>query len=881
MFTAKEIRQKFLEYFQENGHTVVDSSSLIPRNDPSLLFANSGMVQFKQAFLGQEKYSFTRATTAQKCLRVSGKHNDLENVGRTARHHTFFEMLGNFSFGDYFKEKAITLAWDFITKELSLPIEKLYVTVYVDDDEAFNLWTTITNIDPSRILRISGKDNFWSMGDTGPCGPCSEIFVDQGEDLCCGDTCGIGKCDCDRYLEIWNLVFMQYNQNADGTRDTLPKPSIDTGMGLERIAAVCQGKRSNFDGDLFQDIIQMTAHNAGVKYSFSLPNTNDVDTALRVIADHSRSAAFLIADGIMPLNEGRGYVLRRLIRRALRFGTLIGLKEAFMYKTVDRVIQVMGDTYPELVEKQESIVRVVHEEENRFRLTLGKGLILLEEEMDRAEGNGIKIIQGDIAFRLYDTYGFPLDIIQDIVQKRQFSVDEIGYREHMEMQKTRARAAWKGSGDKDLASRFKILLDSGLVTEFCGYTHLKGESRIIVLLDAEAMPVDRLGKQEKGYVLTGMTPFYAASGGQAGDTGLMQSATATVQVIDTVKVNDLTIHDVEIQEGELLLDQEICLEVTEGVRLASARNHTCTHMLHTALREVLGEHVHQAGSLVTADRLRFDFSHYAAMTPDEIVKVENCVNEMIFAAHPVLTEEMPQDEARTKGAVALFGEKYGEMVRVVSVGYDPVSVEFCGGTHLSNTGQAGMFSIISEAGIAAGTRRIEALTGWNTVRLLHNLRHESQTLCAELKTKPGEILARIHILQKEVKQLRKDMDKANVGMGMDLMGALEDIRGIKVLAQQVPSMSVKALRDSMDDVRSKLPHGIACLATEDNGKVQLLLYVSKSLHDTYTAPVLIKEIVGVIHGSGGGRPDLAQAGGTKLDGIPDAMQMLKDFLSRA
>ena len=880
MFTAKEIRRKFLEYFERNGHTIMPSGSLIPRDDPSLLFSNAGMVPFKQVFLGQEQLASNRVTTVQKCLRVSGKHNDLENVGRTARHHTLFEMLGNFSFGDYFKKEAMAFAWEFVTKELKLDTKKLYVTVYIDDDEAFNLWKNDIGIEESRILRISGKDNFWSMGDTGPCGPCSEIFVDQGEDMSCGDNCGIGKCDCDRYLEIWNLVFMQFNQNADGTQEPLAKPCIDTGMGLERIAAVCQGKRSNFDNDLFQEIIQFTANDAGVTYSFSMPDTNDIDTALRVIADHSRAATFLIADGILPSNEGRGYVLRRLIRRALRFGTLIGLSDAFMYKTVGRVIEVMQDVYPELKSNKDFVIRAVREEEDRFRLTLEKGLILLEDEIEKAEKLRKKMISGEIAFKLYDTFGFPLDIVNDIARKRDFTVDEDGYLEHMKMQKERARAAWKGSGEKDLASRFKSLLTNQAKTEFTGYSCLKGASKVLALLDAEAAPVETLAEGQQGYVLTLATPFYGAGGGQVGDTGYMLAAGAKVQVTDTIKASDFIVHEVNVEHGTLAKNQDVDLEVTEGERMASARNHTCTHLLHSALREVLGSHVHQAGSLVASDRLRFDFSHIANMTAGEVAQVERRVNEMIMVAHPIIGEEMSQDAALEKGAMALFGEKYGDIVRVVSVGSEAerASVEFCGGTHLSNTGQAGAFVILSEAGVSAGTRRIEAATGWNSMHLLHELRRENQHLCTDLKARPGELVSKVDALQKEVKLLRKELDKANSSGGADLMSAIKEVNGIKLLAQKVPSMSVKALRDMMDDVRSKIPSGIACLITEEAGKAQLLLYVSKDLHDKYTAPNLVKEIAPYIEGSGGGRPDLAQAGGTKTAGIEDALSKLEKII---
>lgn len=885
MLTAKEIRKKYLEFFKKQGHAVVASSSLVPRDDPTLLFTNAGMVQFKKCFLGQEVRSYKRATTAQKCLRVSGKHNDLENVGRTARHHTFFEMLGNFSFGDYFKEDAIRWAWQFVTEELDLPKDKLYVTVFREDDEAYELWQKIAGLTPDRITRMGEKDNFWTMGDTGPCGPCSEIYIDQGEDMACGPNCGIGKCDCDRFLEIWNLVFTQFDQLPDGRRVPLEHPNIDTGMGLERVAAVCQGKRSNFDCDLFLDLIEYTASIAGVTYAHSAPDTNDVDTALRVIADHSRAAAFLISEGILPSNEGRGYVLRRLIRRALRFGTLMGLHEAFMYKSVSKVVDLMGDAYPELKGNAEFLERVVREEEERFRLTLDKGLALLEDELSALEKSGGKTVSGEVAFRLYDTYGFPLDIVEDVAVKRGFSVDTEGFAERMKEQKERARAARKDKSGNDILARFQALQDEGVQSEFCGYDSLKGESRVVALLDEDALPVDVLPSGAKGYVVTGRTPFYGASGGQTGDTGLLEFPGGTAEVLDTIKpLQKIIAHHVEVKEGELLPEQEVRLTVQEGTRMASARNHTCTHLLHAALRKVLGTHVHQAGSLVAPDRLRFDFSHIAAVTAEELAAIEAEVNRLILADYPVTTKEMAHDEAVASGAMALFDEKYGDVVRVVSVGEpgsDPASVELCGGTHLSRTGQAGSFVILSESGVAAGVRRIEAATGWNALKLLQEQRQELAELGARLKGRPGELLSRVEALQKEIRTLRKDLDKAQAQSGGsgNVMDSMTEIGGVKLVAAKMGSMGMKALREVMDDVRSKLPSGIACLAAEDNGKAQLILYVSKDLHGRFTAPDLIRIIAAPVGGSGGGRPDMAQAGGNNPAGIDEVFALLKAKLS--
>ncbi len=895
--TAKEIRQKFLTYFEKYNHARVHSGSLVPRDDPSLLFANAGMVQFKKIFLGQEKRAYNRATTAQKCLRVSGKHNDLENVGRTARHHTFFEMLGNFSFGDYFKREAIDFAWRFVTEELALPKDKLYVTVFREDDDAANLWQEVAGLAPERIFRMGEKDNFWAMGDTGPCGPCSEIYVDQGADMACGPDCGIGSCDCDRFLEIWNLVFMQYDQPGDGTRVPLPRPSIDTGMGLERIAAVCQGKRSNYDCDLFQEIIQYIAQLAGVTYSFSAPDTNDVDTALRVIADHSRAAAFLIADGIVPSNEGRGYVLRRLLRRALRFAKLMnqagkGPQEAFLYKCAVKVTEVMGDVYPELAESAPFISRVVLEEEERFRLTLDNGLALLEEEFTRLAAAGQSIVPGDTAFKLYDTYGFPLDIVNDVAVKRGFSVDEEGFKACMAEQKARARAAWKGSGEKDLATRFQGLLEQGIMSQFVGYDTVKAESRIIALLDENALPVDALavsgtGETTKGYVITGRTPFYGASGGQLGDSGIMETPLGRANVCDTLRpMPALIVHEVLVTEGELLLDQEVQLTVTDGARMSTARNHTCTHLLHAALRRRLGSHVHQAGSLVGPDRLRFDFSHIAALTPEELADIEADVNSQILADLPVRTEEMGQEAAVAMGAMALFGEKYGDTVRVVCVSADeasdPVSMELCGGTHLSRTGQAGPFIILSEAGIAAGVRRIEALTGQNSLQFMLEQRQELNAVASALKARPSELAPRVEALQKEVKALKKELEKAQgqKSQSQDIMAGLVTIAGIPFLAANMETMPLKVLRETMDNVRSKLPSGVAVLASEDAGKAQLLVYVSKDLHTQFTAPQLIAHIAPFVEGAGGGRPDQAQAGGTKPQGIADALAQAKVFVEK-
>lgn len=891
MLTAEEIRRRYLAFFQRHQHEIVASGPLIPPNDKTLLFTNAGMVQFKKCFLGEEKRGYSRATTCQKCLRVSGKHNDLENVGRTARHHTFFEMLGNFSFGNYFKREAITWAWQFVTEELELPKERLWVTVFREDDEAAAIWQEVAGLDPARIVRMDEHDNFWTMGDTGPCGPCSEIYIDQGEDMSCGPDCGIGKCDCDRFLEIWNLVFTQYDQSADGSRAALAAPNIDTGMGLERIAAVCQGKRSNFDCDLFQDLIQFAANLAHVSYSASAPDTNDVDTALRVIADHSRSAAFLVAEGVLPSNMGRGYVLRRLIRRALRFAFLLGVKEPFLYQVSSRVTEVMGNAYPELVEHADFIKRVVHEEEKRFAETLEKGLALLDDEIQRLEKSGESCVSGQFSFTLHDTHGFPLDIVKDVARKRGFDVDEAAFDTCMEEQRTRARANQKkggllGQAAGALDAVWQKLAAERVSCTFTGYDGLKSQSTLTYLLDAEGNSVASLGEGEQGFAIASATPFYGESGGQVGDMGTLTSTLGEASVLGTIKpAPTLLVHEIRVERGELHSNEEVSLEVASERRLAIARNHSCTHLLHAALRSVLGPHVRQMGSLVDPERLRFDFSHIAAMSKEELAQVEQMVNRAILADLPVSVNEMDHDAAVAQGAMALFDEKYGDRVRVVSMGLDgekPESVELCGGTHLSRTGQAGQFLILAESGVAAGTRRIEAVTGWNAWKHVTDMRAEAQTVGQALKARPGQLFERVKALQDDVKKLRKAAEKAtteNIGGG-DLLAKAKEINGITLVCESL-TVPVKALRAAMDDLRTRLPRlAVACLATNDGGKAGLILYVAKDLHDRFTAPTLIKDVAAPIGGSGGGRPDLAQAGGNNVDGIADAFAALEKSLAQ-
>lgn len=879
MKTAAQIRRSFLEYFARNGHQRVPSSPLIPKDDPTLLFTNAGMVQFKQVFLGQEKRDYTRATTAQKCLRVGGKHNDLENVGRTARHHTFFEMLGNFSFGDYFKEQAIYFAWNYLTKELDLPKGRLYATVFKDDDEAITLWRKISGLPMERIYRLGEKDNFWSMGDTGPCGPCSEILIDQGEHMACGPDCRIGVCDCDRYLEIWNLVFMQFNRDESGQMTPLPKPSIDTGMGLERIAAVCQGVYSNFDCDLFSGLIEFAASLANVQYK----DDHETDTALRVIADHTRAAAFMITDGIVPSNEGRGYVLRRLIRRAYRFGRLLGLNDPFLYKSCFKLVEEMGEAYPELMESQEFIGKVVRLEEENFARTLDKGLSMLSEELAKlAEGE--KVIPGTVLFKLYDSYGFPLDIVRDIGEKQGYGIDESGFERLMNEQRERSKAAWAGSGEQDLAGQFKGYLERGVKSDFVGYGELSCQAKVLGLLDVHGRSKDLLSAGEQGYLIVDQTPFYGESGGQVGDQGWIVSDQVQARVVQTLKPGaELVVHQVEVQAGGLQLGEELQLQVDKEQRKATARNHTCTHLLHAALRKVLGEHVKQAGSLVGPDRLRFDFTHVNPLSAEEIRQVEKLVNGAIMDDLALQIQVLDYEQAMANGAIGLFSEKYASKVRVVEV--PGVSKELCGGTHLVRTGEAGFFCVLSETGIASGVRRIEAATGSNALKIYQEQREILHGLSQHLKVKYDELPDKVIELQEALKKARKEkeeiLSKQSALSSEDLLDQQEDVAGVKVLATEVDlpgKAGMKVLRTMMDNLRTRFGSGIILLAGQSEGKVNLLLAVSKDLLASFQANELIKDVAKEVGGGGGGRPDLAQAGGSNPERLPQAFARLKSLI---
>jgi len=878
VLSAAEIREKFLRFFQENDHTVVPSSSLIPADDPSLLFTNAGMVQFKKVFLGQEKRDYTRAVTSQKCLRVGGKHNDLENVGRTRRHHTFFEMLGNFSFGDYFKERAIDLAWTFLTRELGLERDKLFITIFQDDDDAHRLWREVAGVPPDRIYRLGEKDNFWSMGDTGPCGPCSEVLYDQGRAMACGPDCAIGVCDCDRYLEIWNLVFMQYDRDQEGNLNPLPRPSIDTGMGLERISAVCQGVYSNYDTDLLKSLITDTTLKSGREYG----RDRDDDVALAVIADHSRSSAFMIADGILPSNEGRGYILRRLIRRAFRFGRHLGLTDPFLHQTVQVVVQDMSMAYPELEKSRDFMVRVIRQEEERFSETLEKGLALLEEELKKLGSLQVNTVPGETAFKLYDTYGFPLDIVNDIAEKRGFSVDEAGFRECMQDQRQRARAAWKGTGDAGPGEVLSSLQEELPQTSFVGYDRLQEQGEIVLLVDQKGRSREALTQGEQGWLVASRTPFYAESGGQVGDRGRIQGARGQAMVRDTQdQAAGVAAHLVDISRGELHKGDVVDLIVDEGRRVATARNHTATHLLHLALRRVLGEHVHQAGSLVDEKRLRFDFTHIQALTHDELERIEDEVNAAILSDYQVQVRVMDYSQAVEEGAVALFGEKYTDKVRVVSVGN--ISMELCGGTHLDSTAQAGTFCLVSESAVGSGMRRIEALTGWEALNYWRGMRKSVNSLQDALRASPDQLVDKVQSLQEQLRELSKEnkalAQRLSAEQGRDIASEKKMAGRVPLIARKVDVGDVDGLRGLMDDIRTKLDSGVAMLGTENKGKPLLLLYVSKDLHGSFTAPELIREVAKEIKGGGGGRPDLAQAGGSDARGLDRAIERLEEILA--
>ncbi len=863
---SAEIREKFLSFFKARGHTVVRSSPLVPANDPTLMLTNAGMVQFKDVFLGLDKRPYTRATSVQRCVRAGGKHNDLENVGYTARHHTFFEMLGNFSFGDYFKRDAIHFAWDLLTTVYKLPPEKLWATVYQEDDEAYGIWADEIGLPKERIVRIGdnkgaryASDNFWQMADTGPCGPCTEIFYDHGPEIAGGPP-GSPDEDGDRYIEIWNLVFMQFNRDEQGNMTPLPRPCVDTGMGLERLAAVLQHVHSNYDIDLFQNLIKAAARET---------DTADLtDNSLKVIADHIRASAFMIVDGLIPGSDGHGYVLRRIIRRALRHGYKLGQTKPFFYKLVDDLVKEMGAAYPELTEAAGYVQRVLRHEEERFGETLDNGMKILEEALAKEP----RVLDGETAFTLYDTYGFPLDLTADICRERNISVDEAGFDTAMEKQKAAARA----SGKFKMAA---VLEYNGEKTRFVGYERLE-ETGTVVALYRDGIPVDRIEEGQSGVVVLDTTPFYAESGGQVGDVGVLAGQRMRFEVEDTQKIQaDVAGHHGKVVNGTVSLGDKVDARVNMELRAQTMRNHSVTHLMHKALRQVLGAHVAQRGSLVDPNKTRFDFSHNAPVTDDEIRQVEEIVNREIVANTPTQAQQMSFDEAIAHGATALFGEKYGDVVRVLDIGF---SCELCGGTHVSRTGDIGFFKIVSEGGVAAGIRRIEAVTGLAAMHWVQEMSRKVDEAAVALKTQPDELVNRIVQLQDQMKGLDRELSTLKArfasSQGDDLAGKAIDVSGIKVLASMVEGADVPGLRNAMDKLKDKLKTAAIVLATVKDGKVSLIAGITSDMTSKIKAGELVNFVASQVGGKGGGRPDMAQAGGSDPSGLPEALKSVKKWV---
>jgi len=874
--TGNEIRARFLNYFKDRGHTIVESSSLVPQDDPTLLFTNSGMVQFKTVFMGEDKREYDKAVSSQCCMRAGGKHNDLENVGYTARHHTFFEMLGNFSFGDYFKEQAIAYAWEFLTGELGLPQEQLWVSVFEDDDEAFELWDKIEGLPDGRIVRLDEKDNFWAMGDTGPCGPCSEIHIDQGLAAGCGKPeCAVG-CDCDRFLELWNLVFMQFNRSADGTMEPLPKPSIDTGMGLERVAAVLQGKFNNYDSDLFTPVISRLEELSGRTYGTGSAD----DTAMRVIADHVRAASFLVADGVLPSNEGRGYVLRRVMRRAIRFGKNLGLTKPFMHEACVAVVDSMLGAYPRLADTAELLEKVVTNEEARFGETLEHGLTMLDEEIARQQASADPLISGDFIFKLYDTFGFPVDIVRDISLERGIVFDDAGFQTAMDRQRSQSRASRKDEGVQLKEAGVKHLIESGQRSEFIGYDSMSCEALVKGLLDESGQQTSSLSGGKSGRLLVDRTPFYAESGGQIGDSGTVTwpEGSATITTTSS-EAEGIILHNVSVDQGTLIEGSKVTLQVS-GSRRDTEANHSATHLLQAALREILGDHVNQAGSLVSPGRLRFDFTHFSALNEQEILDIETRVNDNVRANYPVNVKVVARDEAFAEGVTALFGEKYGDEVRVVSM--DPVSKELCGGTHVQATGNIGLFKIVSEGGIAAGVRRIEAVTGSGAVELVQEMSGREALLSSRLNATAQEMVQKVENLMEHQKMLERQVAALSTELASSALDTVfnsaSTVAGVQVIAAEIVLDSPKTLREVGDRVRDKMGSGIAILGGSINGKAALLAIVSKDLTGRFKAGELVNKVAAIVGGKGGGRPDMAQAGGPFADKISEAISAVSTIV---
>lgn len=862
---SAEIRQAFLTYFEEQEHTIVPTSSLVPGNDPTLLFTNAGMVPFKDVFLGRDPRPYVRATSAQRCVRAGGKHNDLDNVGYTARHHTFFEMLGNFSFGDYFKRDAIRFAWVFLTQTLGLPKDKLWVTVHISDDEAERIWKDEIGIDPERFSKLD-EDNFWQMGDTGPCGPSSEIFFDHGPEVWGGPP-GSPEEDGDRYIEIWNLVFMQFDRDAQGTLNPLPKPSIDTGMGLERVAAVMQGVHSNYEIDLFQNLLQAAAKATG--------HPDTTTPSLRVIADHIRSCAFLIADGVLPSNEGRGYVLRRIIRRAIRHGHKLGANDPFFHKLIEALDAEMGDAYPELREASGQIARVLLKEEEQFARTLDHGMGLLNAVLAELDG---KVLPGETVFKLYDTYGFPFDLTADVCRERGVTLDEVGFQQALEAQRDRARAASQFGAD------YSASIELEGETSFTGYDLLQDQAKVTALVDSEGSALTALEAGQKGVVVLDRTPFYGESGGQVGDTGCLYVDGGRFQVTDTQKQSGHHLHQGIMLEGALSVGASVRGEVDASLRTATIRNHSVTHLLHKALRMVLGDHVQQKGSLVNAERLRFDFSHFEPMTAEQLAEVERLVNEQILANAPTHIEQMSLDQAKAKGAAALFEAKYADNVRVLTIGADDFSIELCGGTHVARSGDIGCCHVMSEVGIASGVRRIEAITGENALAYFREQEARLERLGERLKTKPEQVEARVESLVERNRSLEKELEQLKAKLasaaGSDMLSQVQEINGVKLLATQLEGVSGKDLRGILDQLKNKLSSGVIILGVADEaaGKVSLIAGVTQDLTSRVKAGELVNHVASQVGGKGGGRPDMAQAGGSQPEALPDALKSVPVWL---
>jgi alanyl-tRNA synthetase len=874
--TGNDVRRIFLEYFKKYDHKIVRSSSLVPADDPTLLFTNAGMVQFKRCFLGEEKRGYVRAATSQKCVRAGGKHNDLENVGYTARHHTFFEMLGNFSFGDYFKEKALDFGWDLLTNGYGLPEEKLWVSIYLDDDEAHELWHKNIGVPEEKILRFGEEDNFWAMGDTGPCGPCSEIHMDRGaEHGCDRPDCGVG-CECDRFLEIWNLVFMQFNREASGKMDPLPKPSIDTGMGLERLVTLIQDVPTNYDTDLIRPIMEKV----GDLSEKRIGESAEVDVAMKVIADHSRAAAFLIGDGILPSNEGRGYVLRRIMRRAIRYGRNIGLNRPFLHETASVVFDIMKPEYPDLSGASAFITNIIKNEEVRFSETLDHGLKLLNDGLADLKESGHNRVPGDLIFKLYDTYGFPVDIVQDVVRDENLELDMAGYDTAMDAQRSKSKSKVAFT---EMSEAYKNLAAKGVMPEFVGYDTTTCNAKVLLLVQ-DGKEVSEAGSGRPVEVVTETTPFYGEAGGQVGDTGKITGPDFEMSVTGTLKdPTGLTIHKGEIVSGRIVTGNVVTLTVDRETRIATELNHTATHLLHYALKKVLGDHVKQSGSLVAPDRFRFDFTHFSQPDSEALEKIESLVNERIRQNAPVRTEEMEAEQAFKTNATAIFEEKYGDRVRVVSAG--DFSKELCGGTHTNMTGNLGLFKIVEESSVSAGIRRIEALTGEAALQHVQQTERIVDSTAKLLRERPGIVPRRVEKMLSHQKSLEKEIERLKVAMASQSIDAVEDdvksVNGVKVLAKKVAVDEPAALRDLADRFKDKIKSGVVVLGSAAKDKALLIVVVTKDLTGRFHAGNIIKEISALVGGSGGGRPDMAQAGGTRPENLDAALEKAYEVVQNA